>query len=82
MRFSSDNVKLTQIKQITTKNGRQMVFVRLLDEVDYSTGEFPLSSNCDVNTLVQLNNYKAVLDVDNGFSNVSLFSLSDNSKFK
>lgn len=80
MRFSCPKVKLTQIKQIVTKNGRNMVFVRLLNEVDYSTGEFPLSTNCDVNGLVQLQDYKAEIDIDNGFTNIMLYPLASNSK--
>lgn len=76
MRFVCDVVKLTQIKQIVTKTGRQMIFCRILNEKDYSTGEFPLASDCDVNALVQFSDYRAVLDVDNGFSNLSLFPLT------
>lgn len=80
MRFECPKVKLTQIKQIVTKSGRNMTFVRLLNEVDYSTAEFPLSANCDIKGLIQLNDYKAEVDIDNGFTNIMLYPLASNSK--
>lgn len=75
MRFGNDKVKLTQIKRIVTKNGKDMTFVKLLDETDYSSEELPLSNNTDVGALIQLNDYRAVLTVDNGFRSVDLFNL-------
>ena len=75
MRFGNDKVKLTQIKRIVTKNGKDMTFVKLLDETDYSSEELPLSNNTDVGALVQLNDYRAVLTVDNGFRSVDLFNI-------
>lgn len=75
MRFGNDKVKLTQIKRIVTKNGKDMTFVKLLDETDYSSEELPLSNNTDVGALIQLNDYRAVLTVDNGFRSVDLFNI-------
>lgn len=78
MRFFKRNVRLVSVKEVTSKKGRPLVFLKLADTDTYDCGEF-LASNDFNPTVFEVGcNYDIALEFDGRFCSVEMLLPTDN----